>query len=664
MSRSLSFRPVAAILLCAGAAVLVSAPGNPFESNQRAAYLDEKQITFVRPGLTIKVTGAEIAADGTMKATFKLSDARGLPLDREGVQTPGAVSVSFISAYIPRGASQYTAYTTRVQTSPITNVSATQASGESNGKFAKIADGEYTYTFAAKAPASADRTATHTIGAYGSRSLAEFDLGTQYDDDVFHFVPNGSAPSDVRDVVRTATCNKCHQDMGFHGGSRKTMEVCVLCHTPQTIDPDTGNSVDMPVMTHKIHMGASLPSVVAGGKYVIIGNRQSEHDYSGINFPAEANNCLICHEQGTAKQAANVFTKANRAACGACHDNVNFTTGENHLNLPQVTDNQCTSCHVKEGELDFDASILGAHRIARDSKHLPGVVFEIIDVVDATPGGKPTVTFTLKDKKGNPIHPSKAARLNFRLAGPAPDYKTVISEDARKADGKDGYYFWTFLAPIPADAKGTWALGLEGRTEIKVLEGTKQEMVVRDTGLNKTKFLSVDGSKPEPRRTVVSTAKCEACHGKLAFHGDARNTVENCALCHMPSLVAGRGAEAMPVNFGMMVHRIHRGHALSRPYKIGNANFNEIGYPGFLQNCAACHVGNSQQLPLRAGLLPVSEPNGPLQPLMPESGACSGCHDSIQAASHMQANTTKIGEACATCHGPNADKSVNRVHAR
>jgi OmcA/MtrC family decaheme c-type cytochrome len=645
--------------ICALAAVVLAGAASPAGA---ADSKDPNDVSFVRRGLVIKVTAAEIGSDGTIRARVRLADPRGLPLDREGNSTPGAVSVSFIAAYIPQGQSQYVAYTTRAQTSPVNGVSAIQGTGESNGTFTRIAEGEYEYTFRAKVPAGADRNATHTIGAYGSRNLTDLDEGTQYDDDVFHFVPAGGTPA-PRDVIRTASCNGCHTDMGFHGGSRKTMEVCVLCHNPQTVDPDTGESMDMPVMTHRIHMGAGLPSVAAGKKFVIVGHNQSEHDYSKIVFPPDARSCTSCHEQGTAAHAANMF-KPNRAACGACHDDVNFQTGENHVNLPQFSDSQCANCHTRQGELEFDASILGAHTVPRFSRALPGVVMGIESVTDAAPGKKPTITFTIKDKAGNPILPSKMARLNFRIAGPTSDYTMMFSEDARQAEGTNGRYFWTTAAPLPANAKGSFGFSLEGRTEMKLMEGTKKEMMVRDTGKNANMFVSVDGTRMQARRQIVALEKCNACHGSLAFHGDARNTIENCVTCHNPTAVAGSGAAAVSIDFKVMIHRIHRGHSLTRPYAIGTHNYNEVGYPGILSECAGCHVNNSERLPLRADLSPVRDPNGPLNPLLPEAAACTGCHDSRTTAAHVQANTTSLGESCATCHGPNAEFSVERVHRR
>jgi OmcA/MtrC family decaheme c-type cytochrome len=269
-----TIRLAVALVVAVGAAVLLSSSDKPaFTAADKAFYADQNLINFVRPGLVLKIISGDIAADGTMKVRFKLTDPKGLPLDREGITTPGAINVRMLAAYIPKGKTQYVSYATRTQTSPITNRSAVQASTDSGGVFQKVAEGEYIYTFATKAPAGFDKTATHAIGVYATRDLAEFDLAmlSNADDEVYTFVPDGSKVTVTRDVIRTQSCNRCHDPLALHGGSRRTMEVCVFCHTPQTVDPDTGNTVDMPVMIHKIHRGEGLPSVVAGRPYQIIG---------------------------------------------------------------------------------------------------------------------------------------------------------------------------------------------------------------------------------------------------------------------------------------------------------------------------------------------------------------------------------------------------------
>ena len=116
----------AGLAVLAGVAALIGASGTDFTVHDKAFYADANMINFVRPGLVIQVTGANVASDGKVTATFKLTDPKGVGLDRLGITTPGAVSVSFILAYIPKGQSQYVAYTVRPQKSPITGVSADQ----------------------------------------------------------------------------------------------------------------------------------------------------------------------------------------------------------------------------------------------------------------------------------------------------------------------------------------------------------------------------------------------------------------------------------------------------------------------------------------------------------------------------------------------------------
>lgn len=642
--------------------------------------MDERTVNFVRPGLSIQITRAEIATDGTLRVNFKLADPRGLPLDREGITTPGTINTSFVVAYIPQDKTQFVAYTTRTQTSPITGKAAIQASSDTGGRYDRIAEGEYTYTFGTKLPANYDRTATHRILIYSSRNLTEFDFPTNYFDTTYTWVPAGGPVTKTRDVIRTATCNKCHQNLGEHGGSRKSVEGCILCHTPQTTDPDTGNTVDLPVMIHKIHMGSSLPSVVKGGDYCIVGNAQNRFCYKEVVFPAGANKCAVCHENNQPAnarpaQADAHLTNPTRAACGACHDNVNFETGENHVNLPQPNDNRCSQCHIPQGELEYDASIIGAHVTPTEAPSLPGVKFELISVDDGVAGRRPRVTFAIKDNAGRVIPANQMTNLSIVLAGPTSDYSTYVSETATGAtDVGGGRFAYTFTAAIPAAARGSFTVTMQGYRNIVLLPGTTKEQTVRDAGLNVQRTFSIDGSRVVNRRQVVSLDKCNACHSTLALHGGSRRTVEYCVTCHNPTNTdtarrpAGNG-DPEAINFSTMIHRIHSGTAQTRDFTIfGNGNiphnYNKVGYPGDLANCAGCHINNTQRLPLPDGLLNVNDPRGYIKNPGPETAACLGCHATRSAAAHAAANTNAIGESCATCHGTNAEFSVDRVHSR
>jgi OmcA/MtrC family decaheme c-type cytochrome len=708
-------RYVVAFSVIAGSLALMSAPTKKlqFTKRDKAFYADPNVVAFVRPGLNIVITSTKIASDGTISVSYKLTDPKGLPLDRAGIQTPGAASVSFVLAYIPKGEKDFWSYTTRTQTSPITNKSAVQAGADSGGTTQDLAIGEYVYTFRTKAVSKSggafDPDATHRIVAYGSRNLTEFDLGTDRDSEWVDFLPSGGKVSATHDIIKNATCNKCHDDVAAHGGTRRGLEVCITCHTSQTMDPDTGNTVDMKVMVHKIHMGDELPSVKAGTPYEIVGNAQSRHDYSTVAMPSNAKRCEFCHEPKSGAAQADAYMKnPSRAACGSCHDNVNFATGAGHVNLPQVNDNQCAQCHIPQGELEYDASIKNAHIVATEAPSRPGVVVDIVKIENGGAGKAPLVTFSIKDSAGNGLSMAQMTggfnRIGLVLAGPTSDYgytsfgsdvttKGYVSENPVPTAkcSPDGTCSYQFVHAVPANAKGTFAIGIEARRGHMILPGTAKQEETEYGAKNVVKYFSVDGSAVEPRRKVVDIAKCNSCHSTLALHGENRNQIEQCVLCHNPSetdaarravatVPADKALPAQAVNFALMIHKIHTGEKMAAEFKTnytvvgfgGSHNdFSEVRYPAMTPSggvadtakCDMCHVNGSEAI-FPQGKNNVTDPQGLLSPAPATTSACTACHQNQSAIAHAQANTDpKFGESCDVCHGTGKDFDVNKVHA-
>lgn len=670
----MKFRIILLSLLTLG---LVSGVGKrTYSALEKAFYADENTLNFVRPGLQLKVLAAVVNPDGSIAARLRITDTMGAPLDRLGVFTPGPVSISLVAGFIPQDQDTYTSYTTRVQTSPITRQAATQAVADSGGSWTQEAQpGEYTYTFRSRATPNFDRTATHTIGAYASRNLNEFDLGVNYASTTYNFVPAGGEVTKVRDVVSTASCNSCHTSLAAHGGARRGMDLCVMCHAPQYIDPDTGNTLGMTVMTHKIHMGKALPSVVAGGKYQLIGFQQSVQDYSHIGYPMDNRNCQSCHAQEgpkAASQARNMF-RPTAASCGSCHDNINFAEGIGH---PRVADDtRCAQCHRPAGEREWDLSVAGAHTVPEFSRNLKGQSIELLEVTGAAPGQNASITYRLKDSEGNLLSPSDMTALSFVMAGPTSDYSLYFSESGRTDPvSPSGTATHRFNRALPSDARGSFAITAEGYRNVTFEGPDRIPTTVRDPLKNQTTYFSVDGSPTQPRRQVVSMEKCNACHLRLEFHGRNRNTTESCITCHNATMTdaARRTSATLPaesISFATMVHRIHTGSTQGRDYVLygfGNVahDYSKVTYPTSAANCDTCHINNSQNIPLPRGLRPVNDPRGFLPNPGATTAACLSCHTSLEAAAHAQLNTAPLGESCAVCHGPNAQFSVSRVHAR
>jgi OmcA/MtrC family decaheme c-type cytochrome len=193
-----------------------------------------------------------------------------------------------------------------------------------------------------------------------------------------------------------------------------------------------------------------------------------------------------------------------------------------------------------------------------------------------------------------------------------------------------------------------------------------------------------------PRRTVVAMANCNACHSYLEVHGDLRNNVTYCVLCHNPdntdistrptaTVAAQQLLPPQGINFAMMIHKIHTGvtlKTLGQSYTIvghgGSINdFTTTMYPamgptGAVQDtaeCYMCHTGGSEAV-LPVGLNPVTDPQGMLNPAPATTSACTACHLTNSTFAHAVQNTSsRFGESCQVCHGTGAAYDATAVHA-
>jgi predicted CXXCH cytochrome family protein len=357
------------------------------------------------------ITRVTATLAGVVTVSFSLKDGAGNPYGQ--LNAISAAIAKLLPATDGRATTEWVSYINRSRTTGTFTV--IQGTRENNGKLTNLGDGTYTYVFATDltkalngaTPIAYDRNLTHRVTIMmGGHSGATADA-------FFDFVPDGTPVVTTRNIVETATCKNCHgNEFHGHGGDRLTVENCVVCHNPSS-PSSYGPTADMTQMIHKIHAGAELPSI-AGADGIVWDNPATAIDESADNgtyafgsatwwkseFPAMLGNCQSCH-QGAGAQVDNWKTVASRAACGSCHDNIDFATGTNHGGGPATTDAACAACHTPtKNEAQHDWT-------TKDERNIPEFTLDL-SVSSPTNGThfvtneSPVVTLVIK-KDGLPI---------------------------------------------------------------------------------------------------------------------------------------------------------------------------------------------------------------------------------------------------------------------
>lgn len=583
------------------------------------------------------------------------------------------------------------------------------AAGFAFGALVNKGNGSYTYTFATDiTSAAANPCPAPCTDAAGKALDISYQPGVMHrvtvqqansayprSAGVFDFVPNGSGTAATRDIVATAKCNECHNQLTAHL-TRVDTKLCVTCHNPGSWVAGAPNTpVDFKVMIHKIHYnnnGAALPSVLAGTPYSIGGV-----DFSSVVFPQDVRNCTKCHDAtpGTANATAqgdNWKSRPSMEACGSCHDNIFFGATPDPAKPYQtvahtggvMTDNSaCSLCHAA-GKFTDSKDIVVAHNFpARLQAATARFKYNIISVTPTTSGATPVITFSVTDPTNAdaPYDIKSAAaftaganstltvKLGWSASGIAdigndgrllgqPVSVNLLGNAAVMAGATPGTFAVTSTVAIPATQTGTLRALMEGHPAGDVTTaGTFSDRlavksVFRDFAITGT---------ATARRVVVDVAKCNVCHGVLSLHGNNRTDEPGvCAVCHNPNAtdasqrpapggLTADGKLEESIDFKTMIHGIHAGQSDKGGFRTkgitiygfgGSVNdFSTVVFPGKLNDCSSCHTGTSYQL---TGIWAAPTANGILGNTISTGALAADASDNLRI--------TPTAAVCSLCH--------------
>jgi OmcA/MtrC family decaheme c-type cytochrome len=646
--------------------------------------------------LTIAITDVEIASPPVVTFTVRNQDGRGYP-------ELGANQISWTFAKLVPDGNTHTwrSYIRRVRAARPAAVegwrdapamaSAIQSDAEpgTRGTLAYLGNGVYQYTFAADitnvtepVAVSYDPTLTHRVALQVNAPLPRTNAWLD-------FVPAtpGIAPTVTRDIATTASCNSCHVNLGKHGGSaRVEVEYCVTCHNPDHIEPNSGESLDMAVLIHKLHRGVSLPRTAVNERYLVWGFSPAPQQFDRIVYPFETRArhatianagmaCQKCHTDDAdwaaefkstpTPDGGNWKTVFSKAACASCHEDVPGLgpAGAPWINPAKTnhtaySEQECSLCHQPGGIAPIVAD---AHRLD---------LFERARSVQTLLDGAPqfdadAATLTYRIRVEDPAGTDRTPDATWQISLP---YPTVDYRNRGVGAGTNQAPNFTAInvAGLTPDAAGFYTVVQAlnaNQVEAMLAAGGSGTLVVRgalsDAGAtlyfpNVTAAFAITDAVPVARRNpVFADDGCRNCHMGLTMHGAGtgyNDNTQTCAVCHNSNWYHESGPSGprpwwqlgVPRNQGLMttIHGVHnRSGFMPFAYDGGKV---PLRFPAMapgaagtrdLRNCLQCHVDGAFELPLplgvagpSVGLLAGLDDVDMHIKLTPAAGACASCH--------------------------------------
>ncbi|QDE32234.1 OmcA/MtrC family decaheme c-type cytochrome [Shewanella polaris] len=545
------------------------------------------------------------------------------------------------------------------------------------------------------------------------------------------FIPaTGELAVSEKDSVSNAACIQCHSSLDGYADTDMRMsnisahhnyqkvENCVACHNPAMAADedyaDLGYNISFNSMIHTIHAGHHIADSLTGEAAELFGE---------IGFPAELNECTVCHDNGT-QWNDNVY----KEACVSCHVDVNLTTGENHNGIVPSSDAVCSGCHGS-GIL----SPMEAHKVGLRDNVAEGLVFDFTSAV-ATVTADPsisTLTVTANVTLNGAVIADGTDLSEYMTSTSRGFLIGNLSEDGAVTSGlgmsviDDAVSMTGGVLTVASDFDASLLVGpIYVTAEVQVCAEDDMIVMCTEDADGNIEQLGVANSAPvkyfnltdadatevvsrfdDPARITVTEAKCNSCHGSLTYVKGTHGVTEftQCMDCHNENV----GRSGHPVQYKSdevdedgdaiwvttdvtfsqrdlfgVAHRFHSGlwdATRGEPGIYRDADGELHGYPAVQTNCTECHNDGESLFAddggLTSGKRAIKVSTSEALYISPVAEACRSCHAHSGAAAlaHFKANGATVQgtpdstadlpvESCATCHAEGKTYGVDVVH--